>query len=86
LTDLAASLFFRMHENTLLFDAIERYYLLMCSDDPCGRRAFLELERWFESPDRVHPDSFERLCARHDLNPAAIRQMLRQRRRSARSA
>jgi len=72
-----------MPGTTLLFDAIERYYALMASDDPAGQRAFVELHRWFESRDVESADAFERLCDRHGLDPHAIRRMLRRRRTAA---
>jgi hypothetical protein len=72
-----------MPGTTLLFDAIERYYTLMVSEDPAAQRAFAELHRWFESRDDDHADSFERLCARHALDPHAIRRLLRRRRTAA---
>jgi hypothetical protein len=71
---------------TLLFDAIERYYRLMATDDPAGRETFAALEGWFESRDHVGPDSFERLCARYRIHPDTIRRMLRRRRGTARHA
>jgi hypothetical protein len=72
-----------MPGTTLLFDAIERYYALMVSEDPAGRRTFAELHQWFESRDAGPADSFERLCDRHGLDPHAIRRLLRQRRAAA---
>ena len=33
---------------TLLFDAIERYYRLMTSDDPAERETLATLERWLD--------------------------------------
>jgi hypothetical protein len=72
-----------MPGTTLLFDAIERYYTLMVSEDLAWQRAFAELHRWFESRDVEHADSFERLCRRHGLDPHAIRRLLRQRRAAA---
>jgi hypothetical protein len=67
----------------LLFDAIERYYQLMSSDDPAERETFAALERWFQSRDHAGPDTFEHLCARYRIDPGAIRRMLRRRRRTA---
>ena len=72
-----------MPGTTLLFDAIERYYALMVSEDADERRAFTELHRWFESRDAHHADSFERICGRHGLDPCAIRRLLRRRRAEA---
>jgi hypothetical protein len=72
-----------MPGNTLLFDAIERYYTLLMSEDAEERRAFVELQQWFESRDAVHADSFERICDRLGLDPHAIRRLLRQRRVTA---
>jgi hypothetical protein len=69
--------------DTLLFDAIERYYLLMRSEEVDGQRAFQDLHRWFESRDATSPGAFERICARHELDPTLIRGMLRRRRASA---
>jgi hypothetical protein len=69
---------------TFLFDAIERYYQLMLSDDPAERETFAALERWFQSRDHAGPDAFEVLCAQYRVDPDAIRGMLRRRRRSAR--
>jgi len=71
---------------TFLFDAIERYYQLMTSDDPAERETFAELERWFQSRDHAGPDAFELLCAQYGIDPDAIRRMLCRRRRSVRRA
>ena len=65
-----------------LFDAIEQYYQLLTSPDPAEQAALADLERWFESGDRSHPDAFERLCERYLIDPYAIRRMLRERRRA----
>ena len=64
---------------TLVFEAIDRYYTLMLSDEPAARHAFAELQGWFASDDRLHPDAFERLCREYGIEPDAIRGMLQRR-------
>ena len=75
-----------MSGNTLLFDAIERYYRLLTSDDAGERDALTTLQGWFDSHDRSHPETFERLCEQYLIDPHAIRRMLRARRRAVRRA
>jgi len=75
-----------MRDTTLLFDEIERYYRLLTSEDPVERQTFTALQAWFDSHDRSHPDTFERLCERYLIDPHAIRRMLRKRQRAIRLA
>ena len=72
-----------MSGTILLFDAIERYYRLLASEDPAERDALAALQAWFDSHDRSHPETFERLCEQYLIDPQAIRRMLRKRRRGA---
>lgn len=73
-----------MPGTTLLFDTIERYYRLLTSENPSERDALAALQGWFDSHDRSHPETFERLCEQYLIDPHAIRRMLRQRRRAVR--
>ena len=73
-----------MPGTTLLFDAIERYYRLLTSEDPAERDALATLQRWFDSADRSHPETFERLCEQYLIDPHAIRRMLGARRTACR--
>lgn len=62
---------------TLLFDAIERYYASLDATDPEASTALAELQAWFESRDRAHPEAFERFCRDYELDPDAVRRVLR---------
>jgi len=62
----------------VLGDAISVYLKYTGYERGRGAWLFAETNRWFQSPDRTWPFSFERICEAFDFEPQEIRRRLTQ--------
>jgi len=62
----------------ILEDAIGCFRKYLAARDNRGRRLFREAQGWIMSEDREYPFSFENICDCLQLNPAYIRQGMRE--------